>query len=44
MATTMGDQKACKYYPAEEEAIMKKVCANSGSNSKRWGRRRAKKK
>src|SRR4051812_17066218 len=42
MSTTMGDQKASKYYPAEEEAIMKKVRANSGSNSEYCGRRRAK--
>ena len=31
MSTVAGEQKASRYYPAEEEAIMKKVCADSNS-------------
>lgn len=31
MSTAAGEQKASRYYPAEEEAIMKKVCADSNS-------------
>jgi len=27
MSTAAGEQKASRYYPAEEEALMKKVCA-----------------
>jgi hypothetical protein len=26
MSTAAGEQKASRYYPAEEEAVMKKVC------------------
>jgi hypothetical protein len=34
MSTAAGEQKASRYYPAEEEAIMKKVCAKSNSSQR----------
>lgn len=33
MSTAAGEQKASRYYPAEEEALMKKVCAEIDSST-----------